>query len=163
MTDLDNFDRNARLKGLLVDTNLLVLLIVGSVNRDRISRFKRTTGYSPADWDLLIGLLEQISRRYTIPHVLAEVSALSDLKSPELETARTVLHNLNGEMLELQIPSADACTNPLYLRLGLTDAAIVHTARLQGFSVLTNDSGPYAALADEGSYVAMFNHLRDLL
>jgi len=104
MTDLDDFDRNAQQKGLLVDTNLLVLLIVGSVNRDRISRFKRTTGYSPADWDLLIGTLEQVSHRYTIPHVLAEVSALSDLKSPELETARMVLRNLIGEMLELQIP-----------------------------------------------------------
>src|SRR5690606_28488561 len=101
--------------------------------------------------------------RYTIPHVLAEVSALSDLKGPELETARTVLRNLIGEMLELRIPSADACANPSYLRLGLTDAAIAQAARLQGCSVLTNDSGLYTALADEGSYVAMFNGLRDLL
>ena len=109
MAGLGDFDRNARLKGLLADTNLLVLLIVGSVNRDRVSRFKRTTDYSPADWDLLTGILEQISPRFTIPHILAEVSALSDIKGPELETARTVLRNLIGEMLELQIPSADAC------------------------------------------------------
>jgi predicted nucleic acid-binding protein len=149
--------------GLLVDTNLLVLLIVGSVNRDRVSQFKRTTAYSSADWDLLIGILEQISQRYTLPHVLAEVSALTDLRGPELETARTVLHKLIGEMRELNISSADACATSLYLRLGLTDAAIAEAARLQGCSVLTNDSVLYAALADEGSYVAMFNHFRDFL
>ncbi len=85
MTPFEDFDRNARITGILVDTNLLVLLIVGSVNRERVSQFKRTSDYSPADWDLLIGILEQISRRYTLPHVLAEVSTLTDLKGAELK------------------------------------------------------------------------------
>lgn len=53
MSDLHDFDRNVRANGILIDTNLLVLLIVYFVNRDRIARFKRTTGYSAADWDLL--------------------------------------------------------------------------------------------------------------
>ena len=113
MADLDDFDRNARANGLLLDTNLLVLLIVGSVNRDRIARFKRTTDYSSADWDLLTGMLEQISQRYTLPHVLAEVSALTDMKGPELGVARTVLLRLVGQLREIQITSADACGTPL--------------------------------------------------
>ena len=71
MSDLERFDRNARSQGILIDTNLFVLLIVGSVNRDRIPRFKRTSSYKPADWDLLTGILEQIPRRYAVPHVLA--------------------------------------------------------------------------------------------
>jgi hypothetical protein len=53
--------------------------------------------------------------------------------------------------------------NPLYQRLGLTDAAIAAVAKLQGCSVLTNDAALYTALAAEGSYVAMFNHFRELL
>ncbi len=163
MTDQGDFSQNARENGLLIDTNLLVLLIVGSVNRDRISRFKRTTSYSSADWDLLSGILEQISRRYTLPHVLAEVSTLTDLKGPELEVAREVLLRLIKQLRELQITSADACATPLYQRLGLTDAAIAEAARLHRCSVLTNDSGLYAALANEGSSVAMFDHLRDWL
>src|SRR6476646_10816315 len=115
MADLDAFDRNVRANGILIDTNLLVLLVVGSVNRDRIARFKRTTGYSAADWDLLIGILEQIPLRYTLPHVLAEVSALTDLRGPELEMARTVLLRLIGELREIEIASADACATPLYM------------------------------------------------
>ena len=142
MTDLDDLDRNARANGLLIDTNLLVLLVVGSVNRDRISRFKRTTGYSSADWDLLIGILEQISRRYTLPHVLAEVSTLTDLKGPELEVARIVLLKLIGELREISINSADACATSLYIRFGLTDAAIAEAARRLRCSVLTNGFEP---------------------
>ena len=163
MTDLDDFSRNARKNGLLIDTNLLVLLIVGFVNRDRISRFKRTTSYSSADWDLLSGILERISRRYTLPHVVAEVSTLTDLKGPELEVAREVLLGLIKELRELQITSVDACATPLFMRLGLTDAAIAEAARLHRCSVLTNDSGLYTALANEGSPVAMFDHLREWL
>ena len=49
MTDLERFDQNARANGLLIDTNLLMLLIVGFVNRDRILRFKRTSSYVFAD------------------------------------------------------------------------------------------------------------------
>jgi predicted nucleic acid-binding protein len=140
MTDFEGFDRNARRNGVLIDTNMLVLLIVGSVNRERVSQFKRTSDYSSTDWDLLIGVLEQISQRYTIPHVLAEVSALTDLKGPEREIARVILRNLIGTLDELEIRSVDACANTVYVRLGLTDAAIAAAARLRGCSVLTNDS-----------------------
>ena len=59
MTELDRFDQNARNRGVLIDTNLLVLLIVGLVNPLRIARFKRTSHYNFADWDLLTGILER--------------------------------------------------------------------------------------------------------
>ena len=89
MTDFERFDQNARARGVLIDTNLLVLLVVGSVNRDRIPRFKRTSEYTPVDWDLLTGILEQIPRRYSIAHILAEVSTLKDLKGVTVRTSRT--------------------------------------------------------------------------
>jgi predicted nucleic acid-binding protein len=162
MTQFDDFERNARTNGILVDTNLLVLLIVGSVNRDRISHFKRTTGYLP-DWDLLTGMLEQIAQRFTLPHVLAEVSALTDMRGPELVNARITLCNVISLMQELTIASLDVCASPLYLRLGLTDAAIAAAARQQRCSVLTNDGALYAALSADGSHAALFDDLRKLL
>jgi hypothetical protein len=47
--------------GLLVDTNLLVLLTVGTVNRNRIDTFKRTRQYSQADYDLLLKFVAQFN------------------------------------------------------------------------------------------------------
>ena len=163
MSDFDRFDQNAPLRGVLIDTNLLVLLIVGSVNRDRIHGFKRTSDYSPADWDLLTGLLEKIPRRFATAHILAEVSNLTDLREPELETARDILRNFISQIEELAIPSSDACKSTYYYRLGLTDAAIGLAAKQRGCSVVTNDSDLYRALLEEGASVIKFDHLRDML
>ena len=69
--------------GLLVDTNLLVLFTVGAVNRDRIETFKRTRQYTRADYDLLVRVLAKFEPLYTVAHVLAEVSNLTDLRGSE--------------------------------------------------------------------------------
>jgi hypothetical protein len=39
-----------RSKGVLVDTNLLVLLLVGSINKRRIPEFKRTQSFTIEDF-----------------------------------------------------------------------------------------------------------------
>ena len=65
--------------GLLVDTNLLVLIAVGGVNRNRIETFKRTSRYTKADYDYLLRVLGTFKTPYTVPHVLAEVSNLTGL------------------------------------------------------------------------------------
>src|SRR5262249_2597809 len=134
-----------------------------SVNRDRIPYFKRTRNYTPADWDLLAGILEQIPRRYSIAHILAEVSTLTDLKGPELEIAREILHQAISLMEELPIASLEACASAHYRRLGLTDAAIGLAARQRGCSVVTDDSDLYVALLEEGASVLKFDDLRAML
>lgn len=91
------------------------------------------------------------------------MSTLTDLKGAELEPARVILRDLIGEMQKLTLPSAAAWATPLYQRLGLTDAAIAEIARLQQCSVLTNDSGLYLALADQGASVALVDHFRAFL
>jgi rRNA-processing protein FCF1 len=163
MTEYERFEKNALSRGVLIDTNLLVLLIVGSVNRDRIPRFKRTSSYTSEDWDLLTGILELLPLRCSIAHVLAEVSSLTDLKWPELEFAREILHNAIALLQELPIASADACKLGYYRRLGLTDAAIGAAAKQSGCSVLTNDAALYAALSAEGTSVLKFDDLRAML
>src|SRR5579883_2034642 len=105
MTEFERFDRNTWSRGVLIDTNLFVLFIVGSVERDRISRFKRTQAYTPADWDLLTGLIGQIPRRYVVAHVLAEVSSLTDMKGADLATARQILRRTISLMEEIPVPS----------------------------------------------------------
>jgi hypothetical protein len=47
--------------GLLIDSNLLVLWIVGSVNPQRMSQFKRTSQYSRTDYELLVAVVERFN------------------------------------------------------------------------------------------------------
>jgi hypothetical protein len=76
--------------GLFVDTNLLVLFAIGAVNRNRIEQFKRTRSYTKTDYDLLLRVLERFKPLYTVAHVLAEVSNLTDLPGPERRQARSL-------------------------------------------------------------------------
>lgn len=64
---------------LLVDSNLLVLYVVGSVNIKRVPQFKRTAKYTADDYRLLSGFMDQFPEVWVVPQVTAEVSNLTDL------------------------------------------------------------------------------------
>lgn len=146
--------------GLLADTNVLVLYVVGTVNRDRISTFKRTRRYDPEAYDLLRNIIDKFPCLYTVPHILAEVSNLTDLEEPELERARLILAKTITLMRESSLPSVDAIRETAYRRLGLTDAAIAAVARQHNCTVLTDDLPLYVLLSNEGLPVINFTHAR---
>lgn len=140
--------------GLLIDTNLLVLFTVGAVNRERIETFKRTRQYTKADYDLLLRVIANFNRLCTVAHVLAEVSNLTDLTGPEREQARCVLQKAISSFNEVEMPSARAAGDRLYLELGLVDAAIGVAARVHNCAVL------YIQLSHAKLNVFNFTHLR---
>ena len=148
--------------GLLVDTNLLVLLAVGNVNRNRIETFKRTRRYTTQDYDLLIRVLGKFKRLLTVAHVLAEVSNLTDLSGEERLEARRVVKDTISNMYEVEMSSTKASEDSIYLKHGLTDAAIGAVAREQNCAVLTDDLALYLRLGGEGLPVINFSHLRAL-
>ena len=146
--------------GLLIDANLLVLFTVGTVNRNRIESFKRTRRYARTDYDLLLRVMERFNPLYTVAHVLAEVSNLTDLSGPERSLAREVLRKTISLLSEVAMPSAYAAEEPLYDRLGLVDASIGAVARSQRCTVLTDDLDLYLLLASQKVEVINFTHLR---
>ncbi len=150
----------AGVRGLLIDTNLLVLYIVGSVNRDRIEQFKRTRQYSKSDYDLLLRVLGEFKSLYTLAHVMAEVSNLTDLSGAERLRARQLLKDVLVILKEPALPSARAAQNDHYEQLGLVDAAIATAAREHRCAVLTDDLDLYCALSREGMDTINFTHLR---
>lgn len=152
--------RPARLSRLLVDTNLLVLYVVGSVNRNRIEGFKRTSKYRIQDFDLLLRVLAKWTSLYTLPHVLAEVSNLTDLPGVERLAAREVLKETISVLAEIGISSSQAAKDPTYSSLGLVDAAIAAIAREHECAVLTDDLDLYLRLERDKIEVVNFTHLQ---
>jgi hypothetical protein len=148
--------------GLLLDTNLLVLFAVGSVNRDRIENFKRTRQYRKDDYDLLVRVIGHFRALYTVAHVMAEVSNLTDLEEPERLQAQRVLARMISIIQEPHVSSLQASGSSLYERLGLVDSAISIVAREQKCSVLTDDFALYLSLMKEGLSAVKFTHLREL-
>jgi predicted nucleic acid-binding protein len=146
--------------GLLVDTNLLVLFVIGGVNRNRIETFKRTRQYTKSDYDLLVRVLSGVERLYTVAHVMAEVSNLTDLSGPEKQRARLILKKTIALMEEPSMPSQQAAGDQLYEPLGLTDAAIGAVARAHNCAVLTDDLDLYLRLSRDNVVAVNFTHLR---
>jgi predicted nucleic acid-binding protein len=146
--------------GLLVDTNLLVLFAVGTVNRHRIEMFKRTRQYTKADYDLLLRVLDKFNTRYTVAHVLAEVSNLTDLPGAEGQQARRVLKETISLLSEVELSSALAAEDRHYQKLGLVDAAISAAARAHNCTALTDDFDLYHLLSRDKVNVLNFTHLR---
>ena len=150
----------ARGDRLLVDTNLLVLLAVGMVNRDRIENFKRTRQYTVQDFDLLLRVLGRWRSLHTVPHVLAEVSNLTDLPGSERPKVRQVLKETISVLTEVELSSARAAQDPIYPALGLVDAAIAAIAREHECTVLTDDLDLYLRLQHDNLQALNFTHLR---
>jgi len=146
-------------RGVLVDTNLLLLLFVGAVNRKRIETFKRTAAFTAADYDLLLGLAGHCGRLVTTPHVLAQVSDLAELQGKERDMLRLLFKTVVEDADECYDSARDVIADPIFLRLGLTDAAIASVCS-RGILVLTADVELHLELQRRGLDAINFNHLR---
>ena len=149
-----------RSEDLLVDTNLLVLYTIGTVNRYRIENFKRTRKYRIQDFDLLLRVLRYWRSLYTVPHILAEVSNLTDLSGPERVTARQVLKETISVLDEKSISSFQATQDPNYISFGLVDTAISAIARQHQCTVLTDDLDLFLLLQSEDIAAIDFTYRR---
>ena len=125
--------------GLCIDTNLIALLVVGTISRWSVPRHRRTSKYSIADYDLLLTFVSPFKRYVTTPNVLTEASNI--LSGHEERLALRELCIQRWE--ELPVSSLDAAITPYYAPLGLTDSAIL--SKVCGSFLLLTDDGPLAA------------------
>lgn len=145
-------------RGLLVDTNLLLLLFIGAFNRDLIGKDKRLAAYAPEDFDALIALMDFFPKRLiTTPNVLTELSNLSG------HLLQTNFCNVFASTVDLLLeefrPSLEVLSVPEMRRYGLTDGAISVVAKGK-YLVLTDDFPLAGQLAKSGVDCINFNHVR---
>jgi len=62
-------DRHCR-NGILVDANLLLVLVLGRLDKNRIPKFERTSTYDIDDYYLLELIVGRFSKLLITPHVL---------------------------------------------------------------------------------------------
>ncbi len=152
-----------RRSGILVDTNLLLLFFVGSLNRELIGRFKRTDQFTTDDFDRLVGVLDQFKIWITTPNILTEVSNLSGqlgelIKSQFFDKFASGIDSFS----ELYIPSNLLARTPEFKRFGITDASLIQAAKGKHL-ILTEDYRLSQYLLDLHIDVINFNHIRGLL
>lgn len=151
-----------RSKEILIDTNVLLLYFIGTVNRARISRFNKTEKFTPEDYDTLIEIIAFFSKRVTTPNILTEVNSLTNqLGEPERSKCLAIFSRSMFLLEESYINSSTASQYKEFTRFGLTDCGILELARNQ-YLVLTDDLKLAVHLQGQNIDAVNFNHLRTL-
>ena len=149
---------------MFIDTNLLVLLVVGQTDKDLISRHRRTRAYRAQDYELLVKLINETHHPvFVTPNTLTEASnLLAQHGEPERSRIFGVLQNLIETTEEKAVESRVAARNSNFRRLGLTDAALMEIVSASN-PLITADLDLYlAASAKETGAAFNFAHYRDL-
>jgi hypothetical protein len=145
---------------VLVDSNLLLLYLVGHCDLRIIPRNKKTARYTIPDFGLLTGLIETFKVVLTTPNIITEVSNLAtSLSENERPSFFDVMRQRVTALEERYCPSIEAFTDPQYRRLGITDAVLLKLC--PRVLVLTDDFPLYAVISKRGHDVINFTQIRE--
>jgi len=148
------------MSSVLIDTNLLLLLIVGFYNRDLISIHKRTKAFMPKDFDLLVKCINRYNILWVTSHCLAEVSNL--IKQTYKKQAKELMAFFSvfiAKVKETHISKDIIFKNGTLPRLGVADTGIIIKSKRVS-CVLTIDFDLYREISKKGYKVYNFNHIR---
>ena len=149
--------------GFFIDANLLVLLIVGSVDQDLIAKHRRLRRFAVEDYERLVNLIDRVDRVLATPNTLTETSnLLAQHRDPERSRFFDKLKFIIQESKESVVASTVASRNNAFERLGLTDAALLEVATAET-PLVTVDLDLYLEALAKGQDTAVnFTHLQDL-
>jgi hypothetical protein len=158
--ELASLIQQYRRKGLLLDSNLLLLLVAGRHDRRLLTSFGRVKEFGPSNFDLLDDIVRKFDRLITTPHVLTEVNGLSN-KIPGRDRYGyfNTLKQVAADMDEHAVPFATLSESIAYQRLGVADAAIEIVAE-QGYMVLSIDLNLVVSLQSRRIAAFNFNNVR---
>lgn len=153
-------------KGILIDTNLFLLLVIGSIN----SRYIQSSGllqkFDKNDYDLLVGFTSHFRTKLVTPNILTETSNLLEgfNSRTKLEPYKVLNSIVNDNLVEVTIPSKDATSTKGFLKFGLTDITIEKVHEQLGCLILTDDMelSHYLSKKTNGA-VINFEHIRSPL
>lgn len=147
MYTLDDVRRYREAKGkkkLILDTNLLLLLFVGTCDINFLPICNSTSKYTKNHYEILLKIFRFFDAEIVVtPHIIAELSniAIRDIKEPKIHYfLRLVVDKLRnykeehvalGQLLGIKIN--------LLARYGFPDLSIIETAKKIDAIILTDD------------------------
>lgn len=152
-------------RGIIIDSNLLVIYLVGLYGKEYVEKFL-TSKTLLGDFEIIKWLMQKYKFEKCIvtPQIMAEVSNLTfdHFTEPGLTTyiqrALTFIKNAHEEHTH-----KDELLSKYHLpKLGFADSSIIEVAKKGNYLVLTEDVKLAAMLSKEGCVALNINHLRML-
>lgn len=123
---------------LIIDTNLLLLLVIGAVEEGRhIGNSKRLKAFSIKDYDNIIRIIKPYDKICITPYIATEVSNLIDLDGHARILAYQVARNLFSFFEKIAVDIDQDCESDLFLEFGITDHSLIRLA--PDYFILTSD------------------------
>lgn len=159
MTDeIKRLRQKHRGRPVIIDTNLLLLLIVGTINISYIETFKRLKShFSQDDFVIFLDLIKAFPTIVTTTSILTETSNL--LNQLNYSQKFSAFYKALNELKEIHLNS-DELNQECFAKYGLTDSAIFTLATRENLLVITIDLDLYIFLVTHGVDAINFNHLR---
>jgi hypothetical protein len=150
-------------RGVLVDSSLLVVYLVGTFDRRHLVNCRAIkSSFSYPEFRLLSTIIGQFDIMITTPHVLTEVSNLAGKLPSALHSKfRAFFATIIAKFAEQNVRAVDIALAHDFVHFGITDTAISLISPGQYF-VLTEEAALYALLAANGVDVMNFSHVRPL-
>lgn len=148
------------MSSVLLDTNLILLLIVGLFDQNLIENHKRTNIFTKNDFELLVKCIAQYQVIWVTAHCLAEVSNL--LKQTSSNKHKLLLEHFSkvvSEFKESHINKGIIFEKEVFCRLGVADTGITVKAKRVS-CVYTVDFDLFNEISRSGNKVINFNHIR---
>lgn len=115
---------------IIIDTNALIVLLLGYINPDLIDSHKRTSIYSKEDFDNLQRTIGDIKNLVTLPNVWTEVdNLLQNLPGDNKYKYVRVIAETIKRTSEKYLNSSLAVESPSFYKIGLTDSLILDYAK----------------------------------
>ena len=162
-TQLTGYANRHKSDGILLDTNVLLLLLFAKFQPNMIGD-KRLEKYAFEDAELLAGYVSCFSRILTTPHILAETSnlaaqVLTGKKKAEFFNRMFPLFCIdNQDALHQCEMKGGEVDRAVFVRLGLTDASLVAAINVNRL-LLTDDLDLHLAAIAKGAPSINFTHM----
>ena len=149
-------------KGILIDTNLLLVYFVGSYDPTRIQKFKRTQAFTVEDFYTLSAVVAFFDKVVTTPNILTEVNSLSNQLPEDIRSLYySEIFRHIADLEEQYITSIRISSLEHFKKFGLTDSGIIDLVR-DKYLVLTDDLKLASYLQNVGIDAINFNNIRIL-
>ena len=122
---------------LIIDTNLLLILVIGFLDNGRyIRKSNRLNEYSEADYQATAMVMGN-NRIHITPYIATEVSNLIDLTGDAQRRAFEFAGILFSEFTEIQTNLNEDVKSEFFPLYGLTDSSLI--SLIPNYNILTHD------------------------
>lgn len=159
---LEAYFKKYNRRGVLIDTNLILLLFVGGISEDFIQKFDRTDKFTADDYQMLLRFIDKFDKVITTPNIMTEVSNLvnnSRMYGYKLKSFFSIFAKALTIISEEYLPSKSIATNQKFYEFGLTDIGIMLVAK-NNYLILTTDAGLVSFALCNKIDAVNFNHMR---